>query len=271
MSSRQQSLTATSRSTFLGRCRCGGKPKPPSSANCVTVDPPIEKPDLAIYSQTEQLATGNVPTWDSPDIVTNDWGPFRLIDEPRVTIRNLSPTVPAINVLVHYFVSPFGIGTTRELNLTQMVNVPPASERELRFEWDQLTLAGDPRVGVHVLIEHPHDPTTINNEGSQVHDGGYTSESGRDFTVTIPVVNDSAFTREMQLSLMPTGDIVASVSPSSQVLAPFQQIAAILSIQVPAFLSGTPGSFLNRAVTVVCRLPGGDLIGGATRLIRIDD
>lgn len=257
---------------LLGRCRCGGKPRPGGAGNCITVEPdsPIEKPDLAIYSQAEQLDIGNPPTWDSPDIVTNDWGPFRLQDTAQVTIRNLSATVPATNTLVHYFVSPFGIGTARELKLTRAVSVPAASEIELEFPLDPQTLGGDPRVGVHILIEHPHDPKAINNEGSQVHDGAFTTESGRNFTLQIPVQNNSNFTRQIELSLMPT-ELVASVSPASLTLAPFQQVNATLSVEVPGFLSGTPADFLTRAATVVARLAGGELLGGATRLVRIDD
>lgn len=34
---------------------------------------PPDRPDLATYSQEEQIAVGNPPTWDSPDILTNFW------------------------------------------------------------------------------------------------------------------------------------------------------------------------------------------------------
>ena len=65
-------------------------------------DVPIRRPDLAIYSQLEEIAAGHIPRWDNPDIVTNDWGPFRLMDEARITVRNLSADTPAVNALVHY-------------------------------------------------------------------------------------------------------------------------------------------------------------------------
>ncbi len=265
-------VSTSNRRRLFQRCRCGGSSRKDKSRQCITMpsDSPIEKPDLAIYSQKEELAAGNVPNWDSPDIVTNNWSPFRLKPEADVTIRNLSQTVPAINSLVNYFISPFGIGTRKELKLSKSVTVPAGAEVEIKFPLDQLTLKGDPRVGVHILIEHPHDPRSVNNEGSQVHDGGFTTESGRSFVVRIPVLNDSNFTRAIQLSLMPT-DIIASISPSSHVYAPFEQITATLNIEVPNFLHGTPASYASRAVTVVGRLPGGELIGGATRLLRIDD
>jgi hypothetical protein len=72
-----------------------------------------------------------------------------------------------------------------------MVSIGVNSEIELTFPLDQKTLKGDPRVGVHIKIEHPHDPVLINNVGSQVHDGGYTTESGRKFSLRFPLLNNS--------------------------------------------------------------------------------
>lgn len=266
-----QQITHISRASF-DSCRCGGERKSSKKRRCknIVTNDPIEKPDLAIYSQQEELNNGNVPNWDSPDIITNQWRPFRLMEEAKVKIRNLSPTVPAINTLVHYSTAPFGIGTRKELKLTKLVNIAPASEIELLFPLDQSTLGGDPRVGVHIQIEHPHDPNLINNFGAQVHDGGFTTESGRSFTVSVPVYNDSNFSREIKFSIMPT-DIIASVSTLSHVFAAHEQIIVNLNIQVPNFLHGTPADYLSRAVTIVGRLSDGTLIGGATRLIRIDD
>ena len=265
------SSVLAARARVLG-CKCGGKLKGNGKKKCQSIKPdsPIEKPDLAIYSQTEVLAAGNIPTWDSPDITTNHWGPFRLMEEAKVRVRNLSPKVPAVNALVHYFIAPFGIGTRKELKLTKVVNIAAGAEVELNFPLDQATLQGDPRVGVHILIEHPKDPNAINNTGEQIHDGGFTSESGRNFSVQIPVLNDSSVSRQIQLSIMPT-DIIASVSPSSHVFAPFEQINVTLNIEVPAFLSGTPANYIQRGVTVVGRLSNGELVGGVTRLIRIDN
>jgi hypothetical protein len=260
------------RKSFWKGCRCGGnrKTRTPSGCNSIVTSDPVEKPDLAIYSQQEELSNGNIPNWDSPDIITNSWRPFRLRNEANVKVRNLSPNVPAINALVHYATSPFGIGTRQERKLTKVVNLAPNQEIELQFPLDAATLEGDPRVGVHILIEHPHDPNQANNYGAQVHDGGYTTESGRNFNVQIPVYNDSNFSRQINLSLMPT-DIIASVNTASHVFAPYEQLVVTLNIQIPGFLNGAPDAIINRAVTVVGRLTDGTLIGGVTRLIRIDN
>jgi hypothetical protein len=237
----------------------------------VTVgDTPIDTPDLAIYSQAEQLAQGVAPSWDSPDIVTNDWRPFRLRQEASVTIRNLSATTSAANARVHFYTSPFGIGTRRQLRLTRVVSLGPAQQADLLFPLHQEVLAGDPRTGVHIVIEHPTDRVAVNNAGSQVHDGGYTTESGRSFDVAIPVLNDSGVSRQIQLSVLPT-DLLATVVPASRMFGPFEQVNADLHIEVPAALSGSPGNEIARAVTVIARVGAGEVIGGATRLLRIDD
>jgi hypothetical protein len=252
-------------------CDCGRPPEPkPPKCRCIGVDDtPIDRPDLAIYSQDEQVANGALPAWDSPDIITNDWGPFRLRLEAEVTIRNLSATTAAANARVHFYTSPFGIGTRRQLRLTRVTGLGPGLQTTLLFPLPQDVLAGDPRVGVHIVIEHPTDSRLINNSGSQVHDGGYTTESGRQFTVGIPVLNDLGTGRQLQLSVLPT-DLLATVTPAVHNFAPFEQIVANLRIEVPAFLVGSPANEIPRAVTVVARDAGGAVIGGATRLLRIN-
>jgi hypothetical protein len=264
-------IPATARRVLVGRCNCG-RPAGPRAPNCRCIrvdDTPTDTPDLAIYSQAEQLANGAAPSWDSPDIITNDWRPFRLRREATVRIRNLSGTTSAANALVHFYTSPFGIGTRRELRLTRVVSLGSAQQVDLLFPLHQAVLAGDPRTGVHIAIEHPTDQIMINNAGSQVHDGGYTTESGRSFDVRIPVLNDSGVSRQIQLSVLPT-DLLATVAPASRIFGPFEQVIADLHIDVPAVLSGSPGNDIARAVSVIAREGGGEVIGGATRLLRID-
>lgn len=256
---------------LVGLCHCGRSPATsPGKCRCTDVrDTPVEHPDLAIYSQQEQVAIGALPAWDSPDIVTNDWGPFRLRAEASVTIRNLSSTTSAVNALVHYYTSPFGIGTRRQLRLTRVISLGPSQQVDLLFPLHQEVLTGDPRTGVHIVIEHPTDTNQINNAGSQVHDGGYTSESGRSFAIQVPVLNDSGVGRRIDLAVLPT-DVTATVTPATHNFSPFEQINATLQIAVPAFLVGSPSSEIARAVTVIGRLASGDVVGGATRLLRIN-
>lgn len=231
---------------------------------------PVKYPDPAIYSQTEQLTLGNIPNWDNPDIITNNWSPFRLMNESKVTVHNLSVSASAINTLVHFYTSPFGIGTAKTLLASKVINLAPGSAVELNYPLPQNVLAGDQRIGVHVKIEHPSDNNYYNNEGSQVHDGSYTTECGRDFILSIPVVNNSNFTRQILLAIMPT-DLIATISNANHNFGPYEQIIAQLHIKIPGFLVGTPATVIDRAVTVVGRLTGGELIGGATKLLRINN
>jgi hypothetical protein len=256
---------------MVGLCRCGSSagPRRPR-CRCINVhDTPIDTPDLAIYSQSEQITIGAIPTWDSPDIITNDLRPLRLRTEAEVTIRNLSTTTSAVNALVHFYTSPFGIGMRPELRITRIASLGPADQVTLLFPFPQAVLAGDPRIGVYVTIVHPTDRNTLNNSGAQVVDGAYTSESGRSFDVGIPILNDSVLARDIQLSVQPT-DLLASVTPSTQAFAPSEQIIANLHIDVPGALIGTPGNEIDRAVTVLARTAEGEVIGGVTRIVRID-
>ena len=251
---------------------CRPRQRKPHRRCCARVDPehPIERPDLAIYSQDEQLSLGSVPSWDNPDMITNSWGPFRLNPESSVVVRNLSPTVSAANSVVHFYTSPFGIGTPRQLLATRLLSIPPGSQATLNFPLDSVTLGGDQRIGIHVRLEHPHDDKTLNNAGSQVHDGAYTTESGRSFSVNIPVLNHSNFTREIQLTFFPE-DLTANLKWTSHLFAPHEQKIVTLNVEVPGALVGAPGNEIHRAVTVVARLTTGELIGGATRLLRINN
>jgi len=231
----------------------------------------VKYPDLAIYSQAEQLANDVPPTWNNPDIVTHYWRPFRLAREAQVTVRNLSAAAPAVNALVHFHTCPFGIGTRRELRLSRRLSLAPGEEIRLSFPLHAELMSADPRTGVHVEIEHPRDSNRLNNSGAQIHDGGYTSESGRDFPVLIPVVNDRAEARRIRLSIQPT-DLIATLDVSSHDFAPFEQLLVNLRIVVPAFLSGTPDDPINRSVTVIGWAgDSGELVGGITRLVRVDD
>lgn len=264
---------ATNGGNILSRlCNCGNTKRPSRPGKCgsVEVESSVKHPDLAIYSQQEIMLNGGTPSWNSPDIITNDWGPFRLKPESSIKVRNISPTVAAINSQVHFFTSPFGIGTRKTLKLTRVISIGAGQEIELNFPLDQQTLKEDQRVGVHILLEHPHDEALLNNFGSQVHDGSYTSESGRHFTLEIPVVNDAPITRQIQLQIMPT-DLLATISPMNHSFGPNEQIIAVLTVTVPAFLSGTPGNVINRDVTVLGKLNTGELIGGVSKLLRIDN
>lgn len=262
---------------ILRGCSCGGSFRASRCSNHkLPLSSPVKTPDLAIYSQKEELLAGNSPTWDSPDINTNHWGPFRLKEEATVTVRNLSLDTPAVNTIIHYSTAPFGIGFKPIPRLSKFLSIPPNSEVFIKFPLEQEVLAGDQRIGVFIDIEHPHDKNTMNNTGAQVHDGGFTSESGRSFSVQVPIFNDSSNLRTIELNLE-SDDLIATVTPDTVFEIPSNtQVDVSLNISIPDNLEGTEDSPLpRRSVTLIgwILLDNGEkeLLGGVTRLVTIDN
>lgn len=257
---------------WKGGCRCGGERRTVRQrCPSISLDEPIKRPDLAIYSQREELENGWVPTWDSPDIWTNDWKPFRLKNKATVKVRNLSFSAPAINTMVHYSTAPFGIGFPKVLRLTKFTNITPGSEVTLEFPIEEEIQNEDPRIAVYIDIDHPFDTNRINNSGAQIHDGAMTSESGKDFTVSIPVFNNMAIAREMHFYILPT-NLVAEITPSNHTFSPFEQFNIQLQVNVPNTLTGTAAEPNLQSVTVVGRLTSSnEIVGGVTRLVQIDN
>jgi hypothetical protein len=211
-----------------------------------------------------------MPSWNSPDIITHNISPYRLFLEPSVKVRNLSSTASAVNVLVTLQTSVFGIGLPRTPLATKVINLAASQEVELLYQFSQALLNGDPRIGVHVTIEHPHDSNLLNSRASQLIFIVLTSQVGRNFQVQFPVQNQSPAARQLTLSVLPN-ELIASVSPSVRNFAPFEQIQATASIQIPAALHGTPAARLEKEVSIMGRGPDGRLIDGITIIVEIDN
>jgi len=236
---------------------------------CIRLKTPPERPDPAIYSQEEVMAAGGVPTWNSPDITTNLDIPWTLLPETRVVVRNLSGVASAVNALVHVLTSPFGIGTPRAPLSAQSVTLGPNQEMTLAFPLGAALLAGEQSLGMHVVLEHPHDRVRINNRGSQVVKGVMTSDVGRDPGLSFPVVNPSGAARTISLSALPNA-LGATVSPLVHPFAPWEQITATLTLHVPAGEHGTPAAPVRHEATVVARASDGELVGGLTWILWVD-
>ncbi len=252
------------------RSWCQPLHRPGRPSCCVTTKTPPDRPDPATYSQDEQLSLGLVPTWNSPDITTNFYSPFTLFKEPEFKVRNLSATASAVNVLAHVATSPFGIGLPRTPLSTQVISLAPLQEVTLLFPLTQALLAGDQRIGVHIQLEHPNDKNLLNSHASQIIFAVHTTDFGRNFQVQFPVLNNSAAARPLTLSVLPN-ELIASVSPGTRNFAPFEQIQATLSIEVPNTLHGTASAVIEKEVTVVGRAPDGSIIDGLTHVVRINN
>ncbi|HVG28574.1 MAG TPA: hypothetical protein VM864_02535 [Pyrinomonadaceae bacterium] len=264
------SVNRASSADRFSRSWCQPRRRPHRKGCCLDTRTPPDRPDPATYSQLEQLSLGIQPTWNSPDITTNFYSPYTLFKEPEFKVRNLSATASAVNTLVHVSTSPFGLGMQRTPLLSQVVTLGPSQEVTLLYPLPQAVLNGDQRIGVHVRIEHPHDKNKLNSVASQIIFAVHTSQVGRNFQQQFPVLNFAGSPRAIQLSVL-SSPLTASVSPAAHTYAPFEQLNATLSVQVPNSLHGAPNNVLEREVTVVGRGPGGEVIDGITYVVRIDD
>jgi hypothetical protein len=232
---------------------------------CVTLANPPDRPDPATYSQDQLLALGEVPSWDSPDIITNLDIPWTLFPETLVTVRNLSTSVAAVNTQVQVAVAAFGIGTTRTPLSNQLITLGPSASATLEFPLTQALLHGDQSIGVFVQIYHPNDAVLINSHGAQVLTGVNTLAAGRDVSITFPVVNPTSTAQTISLGVFPNA-LAATISPGAHAFSPFEQINATLSVSVPPGLHNT-----TQYATVTGRGADGGLIGAVTLVVFVND
>jgi hypothetical protein len=239
---------------------------------CLTpYGPPPDRPDIAIYSQTEQFNIGNAPSWDNPDILTNFFNPFRLMPECKATLRNLSATVSAVNTQVLFYVAAFGIGQPRSLLSSLITTFYPNEVKNLKIAFPQSIMnAQDQRIAIHIKIIHPFDSKKINNEGSQLFADAYTSQVGRNFTVHFPILNPLATPQTLVMMTL-ANQLSATVSPAVRAFGALEQITGDLTIHVPPGVHGTVAAPIRSDVTVVGRDNSGNLIDGLTYIIWIDN
>lgn len=232
---------------------------------CVAVSKPPERPDPAIYSQIQQIAIGQIPTWNSPDITTNFDIPWKLMPEVQVTVRNLSPNVSAVNAQVQVSLSGYGIGLPKTPLSNKLVNLAPRQDLGLAFALPAGVMAGPQSIGFFVQIYHPNDAVEINSYGAQVLTAFQTSLAGRSVDVDVPVANPAGAGKSITLAVLPNS-VGATITPASHAFAPFEQITGKLHVTVPSGLHNT-----NETVSVVAHDGSGGLIGGASLIIWVDD
>ncbi|MDK9708528.1 MAG: hypothetical protein OEL83_15910 [Desulforhopalus sp.] len=254
-------------------CNCSGRPRRHPGDCCLRItNTPVYRPDLAVYSQTEEVALGREPTWNSPDITTNDWGPFRLMESIGVRITNRSAKANAGNALINLYIGTFGIGMPVRLYASQKTTVWAGNAVDLLFPLDETLRSADSpqRLSVMVKTEHPYDTEPINNTGFQCIDGRQTSLAGRHFSVDIPIRNPHpSATRRIDLQVKP-GPLTATISWDHYVFGPLEEKIVRLDVTVPDEIhesDDTPGKL---PVTVIATYNGGSLLGGATIIARID-
>jgi hypothetical protein len=242
--------------------------------NKIDLIDPIDKPDIRLYSQTEIWNGGDAPTWDSPDIWTYRW---RMGDNKKIwpdnrilaQIQNLSPSGTALGTVVHCDISSYGIGTPRTRLSSQFVNIRPSSSVQVAFPLPQDIIDSGEFIGAHINAVLPGDINQANNHGSQVVRGSFSSEEGREQTVTFPIVN--RLNRDVVLSFgaMPN-NLSAVVTPQGAMLAPGEHITAELSLKVPDDVHGSNPNFERLDVTVISK-ENNALMDGLAYFIFVDD
>jgi hypothetical protein len=238
---------------------------------CLKTNTPVERPDPAVYSQQQQLGLGDQPTWNNPDITTNNFGPFALMTEAIMIVRNLAPAASAVGVHVDAAVSRFGIGYPSIPIGGLTASLPPSSQQQLTISLPQSVLTGEQRIGFHVTLHHPHDLSLQNNAGSQIVDGFYTSDAGREFDVSFPVRNPLASSQIISIQLM-SG--LSDLNPVFQINAspfgPFEERMVNVHMQVNPSIIGGTDSVSVREATFAGWGQDGSLIGGLTFVVLIN-
>ena len=254
---------------------CSPVRKWPSYGGCrLKINIPAGKPEVAIYSQIEEYTNGRQPTWDSPDIDTYHGSADKvpkLLDPLIARIKNLSEVGPATNALIHCEIGEFGIGTISSRIGTQMVSIKELEQVELSFPLPPGTVNGEQRITSHINIDLPGDLNPINNYGSQITYGGYSSVIGRDTVFDFPLLNNSGTARDFSLAVL-QNDLAARVEPQDLTLAPFEQRQIRLFCTVPASVHpDIPSGVVRMEATVMCLTTDGRLYGGVTFFVLVDN
>jgi len=237
---------------------------------CLVPQTPPQRPDLATYSQQEQISLGAAPSFNSPDITTNDDIPWKLRPSVELVVRNLSPDASAINALVNMSTSAFGIGMQQSPLSSQKINLAPSSQQTLWFPLPPALLTGDQSLGVFVVIEHPFDIRPINNTGAQVVKGVMASAVGRNASLVFPAQNSSGAPRSMTFSVL-ANSLGATITPAAHAFAAWEQINLTLHVSVPGGTHGSAGSPIRNEITVIATDNSGALVGGVTWIYWIDN
>jgi len=261
-------------------------PSPPPSklktpSNYLPLNEPLKGPDLAIYSQTMAWGMGkrNPPelSFDNPDIWT--WVPkegepgVKLRNEVRVRFQNVGEVV-AIGTIVHCYISTsFGIDIPKRHLATRYVpSVSTGETVDIFFPLSTDILEGEQRIGVHIELEHSNDQNHVNNQGSQVADGiytstGITSGNQRKIPYSFLVYNNSISRRTIHFEAFPS---LVNNLPSLS-LDPFRDAEYQVEIEVPDTLHGTIDQLDELDMTLLATSDNNELVGGVTIRLLADN
>lgn len=253
---------------------CGNFKRKKSSRCCF--HPPSSSvifPDLALYSQREELAEGRQPRWVNADIEDPTPNGGRDTEKIiRVTVRNRSDKVRALQAKVTVAYSTFGIGFPFEpISYPQYINLEPQTEASLPFR-TPFQIAPPPAgavqgktlysIGVLVLVEHEKDKRQINNVGEHMRKTLPLPIQEFEY-VPFPVKNNVDSEREIFFSLTDTHDDYLFLEQESRVFSAMEEVEMKLLHSGKAFIYD-PDAELEKEVSIIAKDATGSLVGGLT-------
>ncbi len=261
-------------SSTTSRQLCDRLRAPRRTTCCIRVPSDIvHDPDPAIYDQQLIYASGDAPSFNSPDLDTVTVWPLRPIDNLGITCRNLSADASANQTRVDLSWSPWGIGMPRQPIGSAFVDLARAgfagSEKKIAWPLPPVVQAAS-RYGIFASLSHPYDKNPANNQGEQTVDGFQTS-AGRSKTFVVPVRNPTGSVQTITLNRGPAPVVPwTTIVPSVLTLGAGAQQNVMVSINVPAAIPPSPPGTLISATVDVLATIGGTYLGGVSILILFD-
>lgn len=255
------------------RSICSARPK--SQASCCLKVPIkiIHDPDPSIYDQQLVFASGGAPTFDSPDLSTQDLWPPRPSATLTATVRNLSSEASANQTRVDISWSVWGIGMPRSPIASAFVDLAragfPGSEATVSWTTPQAVTAAK-LCGIFVNVIHPYDRNPNNNYGEQTVNGFQTS-TGRSHSFVVPVRNPTGAVQTVNLTAGPASVAPwVTIVPSTLTLGAGAQQNVMVSVNVPASIPASPpGTQISTEIDVLATI-GGAYLGGINIAILFD-
>lgn len=256
------------------RSICNAQPKSQTSCCLKVPSKIVHDPDPSIYDQQLVFDSGGAPTFDSPDISTQDLWPPTPAPNLGITVRNLSNQASANQTRIDLTWSAWGIGMPRTSIGSTFVNLAragfPGSQVSISVPAPPALMAAA-LFGLFVNVVNPYDTDLNNNAGEQTVNGFQTSKGGRSQSFVLPVRNPSGSTQTINLSAGPASVASwATILPATLTLGAGAQQNVTVSVVVPAAVPVSPPGTLFTAEIDVLATIGGAYLGGVNIAVLVD-
>jgi hypothetical protein len=232
------------------------------------LSPPPDRPNPEVYTQSVIIASGQLPTWNSPDVsvryeptvVGGKWQIPReyLLPNPSISVHNTSTSAAAVNTLVAVSAASWGIGLPKIPLGTYLVSIAPGQSATLSLP--SLFVAwGDLKGVLYVDLSHPYDADIRNNHGQDASLVFLTDDpTGAGYAFQVGNQEDAV--REVALTIAPNA-LSASLSQTSFTLSAGASQSVLLSC---GSMPPRPRPFEEDVTVIATDTVTGALIGGVT-------